>query len=259
MSSSSDSCIESPDLYGIISCVPYLIFGFIGLVVNNSFLSDTHAFLIMLGLGGMLDYSGVLPDLLHICLTLCVGTLSIKLTSEMIKQTIRNHFDENEKLGPFTFDRLHRHPSSLVTLIKIVHICITIYYQNVYSNISLIMMNQLALIWMVLRFFKRGTINYKKTRYMLLKSTFATILGCIGYGTVKICFDAKWSWARLFIGAPIGNFCLAYAIFIAAQLTLLLRGKNIHRRVEIRGSQYVFIAYYTGRLTISADEQSAED
>lgn len=250
-----ENCLVYPDFYGIISCLPYFIFGLLGLLVNNSFLNDIHSYLIVLGIGGMIDYSGSLPGFIQICLTLCSGMITLKISTEIIKQIIRNRLDERENLGPFAFDRLHRHPVSIISLCTIIYICLTIYYKSIYSVIVLLILNQIIANFLAIKFFKQKTANYTKTRHMILKTTIATIFGCIGHGTSQLCFGSQWNWARLFIGTPIGNFCLAYTFFIQSQLALLMRGKNIHRKVKIRGSDYIYIAYYIGRLSPTTDSE----
>lgn len=84
-------------------------------------------------------------------------------------------------------------------------------------------------------------------KLIIFKTCIASIIGCSAIGIEKFCVRNEWLWLKIIIGMPIANICNSYTLYCTGQLLLLLRGKNLYRKVHIKGNSIIFIVYYTGR------------
>jgi len=241
-------CFERPDPYAIITSIYYVLFGLLGLLVNNSFLNDVNSYLLLTGLGAMIEFFGVTNEFHYVPLSICSGTICYKLLAELVKLWSGETIDETDMVMGISGEKFYRLPVSFISLTTSAYICIAILYYNIFLTISLLIVTQITAMIVTLKFFPKGTEHYANTRTMLFKSGIGILIGCIGLGTSLICPKDKWIWIRLFIGHPIANICLPYSLYISAQLILLLRGRNLSRRIAIRGNNFIFIAYYAGRF-----------
>jgi len=244
----TEYCFERPDPYSIITSVTYILFGLMGLLVNNSFLNDINSFLLITGLGAMIEFFGITGQFYYVPLSICSGTICYKLWAELIKIWSGENIDETEVVMGIDGEKFYRLPVSLVAVIINIYVCITILYYSVFLTIPLLMFTELTAVLITIKFFPRGVEHYKKTRTMIFKLAMGTMIGCIGLGTTLICPKDNWIWIRLFIGHPIANMSLAYSLYTSSQLVLLLRGRNLRRRAAIEGNNFIFIVYYIGRF-----------
>lgn len=245
----TEYCLDRPDPYSIVTSMYYILFGLLGLLVNNSFLNDVNSYLMITGLSSMCEFFGVIDKYHFIPLSICSGTICYKLWAELIKLWSDETIDESEMVMGISGEKFYRLPVSLISLIINVYICIIILYYSVWLTILLLVITQITSVFVARKFFPKNTEHYTDTRTMLLKSSVGMLIGSIGLGTSLICPKDNWLWIRLFIGHPIANICLSYALYTSSQIILLLRGKNLSRRTAIRGNNFIFIVYYAGRFT----------
>ena len=241
-------CYESPDLYAIITSILFLNLGILGLTTNNSYLNDVNACLMLTGICSILEFSGVINDIYHIPLIICGSMIVLKLLTEMIKFWSEEYIDESEMVKSIAGEKFYRLPVSFISLLTFSYTVFAIHYYNVFLLIGLFAFILFILVVSIIKFFPKGKRLYRTTKHMLLRVTVAYILGIIGLGTSLICPSDNLLWIRFFIGTPIANASLSYAIFITAQLILLIRGSNLKRKVAIRGTPFINVAYYVGRF-----------
>lgn len=243
----TDYCFTYPDPYSIITSIYYIIFGMLGLFVNNSYLNDIHAFLIITGISAILEFSGVLEEFYYFPLTICSGMICNKLLSESIKLwSERNIYGHNKILG-IDRDKFYRLFSSFSCLIVYSYSCLTIFYYNVFFIIAILIFIQVIVTINIFKYYPSSQEYYTKTRLILRNSLIGLTVGCVGLGTSIVCAKDNWLWLRLFIGYPIANLGISYFLYTISQIVLLLRGKNLSRHIAMKGDNLVFIAYFAGR------------
>lgn len=245
----SNKCGDESDTYGIISSVYYVIFGLLGLATNSSYLNDVHSYLVMTGVGGIMEFSGFIDDFMQIPLVICSGLTVYKFLSEFIKRWSGEVFDESEKVMGLRGEKFYRLPTAFLALVTSCYVCISIIYYNVYLTVSLLVITQMTALAVTRKFYPKGTEHYTITRRIFIRLLTAVVLGCVGLGTSNICPSKNWLWIRLFIGYPIANVCLPYSLFTSAQLALMLRGTNLSRRTAFYGNNFIYITYYVARFS----------
>jgi len=241
-------CFERPDPYAIITSTFYILYALLGLLVNNSFLNDINSYLLLTGIGAILEFADILDEFHFIPLVFCSGALCYKLLAEIVKLWSGEIIDESEMVMGISGEKFYRLPASLISLLVRAYVLVITVYYYLFLVIPFLLFVQIIGTIAVFKFFPQGVEHYTKTRTMLLKSWVGMIVGCTGLGTTMICPGNNWTWIRLFVGYPIANLCLPYSLFTLAQLVILLRGKNLFRQTAIRGNNFIFIAYYAGRF-----------
>jgi hypothetical protein len=235
------------NIYALITSLYYILFGSLGLFVNNSFMNEINAYLIMTGIGYVILYSGVDNPIYSRSIIMCTSTLFYKLISEIIKRYTDEKFDPSEMVIGIAGNRFYRLPVALSCLFVSSYVALTLTYFNYYFIIALLFLTQITTVYTVRRFFPKGVALYSVTRRMCLSIIISGLLGSIGLGTSYICIPNLYAWFQFFMGAPIANVCIPYCLYTCSQLLLLIRGKNLKRRVNVRGTKFIYIAYYIGR------------
>lgn len=243
-------CNNDTDVYSILTSIYYIIFGLLGLTVNNSFVNDIHTYILLTGIGLIISFStnstffGPLPLIISSC------NILNKLSCELIKKWTNERFDEKDIIIGINADKIHRFPIGIISICTGLYICFSVLFYNIFFTVPILIITQLTTIYTVFRFFPKGTQLYFLTRNMILKLGIAVFLGCFGLITSLVCPSETYRWLRLFIGYPISNLTIPYSLYTATQLIILIRGKNLRRTVAIRGNSIIYIAYYTGREKI---------
>lgn len=204
------------------------MFGILGLLVRNTYLDEINGSLIISGIASILEYSLNIPKLHFLPLSLCTGLLLLKYNKEFLKLLKCNNIG-----------------TIMITLFELLFVYSTIYYvdTNIVFIVILLMMLQLSMMISMYLFFWNSTI-----KLIIFKTFIASLIGCGAIIIENICIREQWLWAKIIFGMPIANICNAYALYTTGQLLLLLRGKNLLRKVNIKGNSIIFIVYYTGRL-----------
>ncbi|AYV85906.1 MAG: hypothetical protein Solivirus1_63 [Solivirus sp.] len=249
-STNCSNSVGDLNVYGIISSLYYILFGLLGLFVNNSFMNDINTYLVMTGIGYIIYFSGTENYIYSRSIIMCTATLFYKLVAEIIKRYTDERFDASEMIIGIAGNRFYRLPVAISSLLIGAYVSLTISYFNNYFIIAFLLLTQFMTIYTVISFFPKGTSLYTITRKMCLSILISALLGSIGLGTSYICIPNLYAWFQLFIGAPIANICIPYCLYTSSQLLLLIRGKNLRRRVNVRGTKFIFIAYYIGRDAI---------
>ncbi len=248
-----DACANSSDklnIYGLVTALYYPLFGLLGLFVNNSFMNEINTYLIMTGIGYIILYTGTDNVIYSRSIIMCTSTLFYKLVAEIIKRYTDEKFDASEMVIGIAGNRFYRLPVALSSLVIGAYVSLALVYFNYYFIIGILLLTQLLTVYTVIRFFPRGVSLYTVTRKMCLSILISGVLGSIGLGTSYICLPDLYAWFQLFLGAPIANICIPYSLYTSSQLLLLIRGKNLRRRVNVRGTKFIYIAYYIGRDAI---------
>lgn len=243
-------CGHETDVYAILTSLYYIIFGFLGLTVNNSFVTDIHVYHILTGIGFIINLStgssffGPLP------LVICSCNIFNKLSTELLKKWLNEKFDENDVIFGVAGSKIHRLPVSIVSFCIAVYICFSVILYNIFFTIPILLITQLTTIYATIRFFPKGSHLYSITRTMNIRLGIATCVGIVGLITSLFCPRDTYAWMRIFIGWSPANIGISYSIYTATQLILLIRGKNLRRTIAVRGTSLIFITYYTGREKI---------
>lgn len=240
-------------VYGIITSISYILIGLLGLVVNNSFLNETNSTLIISGIGAIFSFSNVDDMIYKRAIITCSCTLLYKLVSEVIKKWMSLKYVPSDTiLG----ERYYRLPIALFSLMMSLFSAVAVKFYSNYFLVAILLLLQLITIITVIKFFPRGTYLYSITRKMSLRTFISTILSCVGLITSIYCLPSVYGWLDLFIGAPIANISIPYTLYTTSQLILLIRGKNLHRTIDVRGTDMIYIAYYIGRdISVSQEEE----
>ena len=237
------------DPFAIITAVYYLLFGGVGLLVNNTFLNEVNALLCATGIAQILEHSGisVIKNIAYIPLILCAGTLLYKVLAETIKMFF---YRNNKKLSEISLKKYYNIPIAITCVFVTLYTCTALYIYNIYLTISLIFFTNMSISFAVYKYFWQNLIHSKKLKFIIVRLCIATLFGCVGLGTRNIVLEEKWLWVTLLTGDSIANICISYALYNTSQLLLLLlmRGQNLQRKTVIRGNNILFVVYYTGRL-----------
>ncbi len=244
-------CNQQTDFYAILTAYYYFIFGFLGLTVNNSYMNETHTYLVLTGVGLITNFAGVQTAFGINALIICSCNILYKLLAELLKKWYDERWDSSE-----TSKNVYRLPTAFLSLMMGSYICASLVWYNIFFTLPILICICIFTIIGVIKFFPQGTQLYTVVRKMTMRLCAFTVLGSIGLCTSLYCPTDVHAWIRIFIGWPMANLTLAYALFLETQIILLIRGKNLKRKVSVRSSDVIFITYYVGRMTTPISSSS---
>ncbi len=243
-------CNHETDVYSILTSIYYIVFGLLGLTVNNSSVNDIHTYVLLTGIGFIVQFStnttffGPVPLVISSC------NILNKLACELIKKWTNERFDEKDVIIGIQADKIHRVPVVIVSILIALYVCFSVILYNIFFTVPILLVTQLTTVYAVIRFFPKGTQLYSLTRSMIIKLGISVLIGCFGLVSSLYCPTDAYSWLRVFMGHPIANLTIPYSLYTATQLIILIRGKNLRRTVSVRGNSFIYISYYTGREKI---------
>lgn len=243
-------CNEQVDLYAVITTLYYLIFGIMGLTLNNSYTSNIFSYFILTAIGLCINYIGIHTSFGINALIFTSCDILYKLIFEIIKKKYDDKYDLNELSKKY-----YRVPSGLLSLGLNAYICASLIWYNIYFTLPVLLLIGAFTTYAIFSFFPQGSEFYTTTRHMLIRIITSLVIGSGGLITSLYCPDDIYMWVRIFIGWPIANICLSYSLFLTVQIIVLIRGKNLKRKVSIRNTNFIYVTYYIGRSGQLEDTQ----